>query len=54
MGEDGWELVNSYTETNTVHPNFGSSEYVTGIRENTRTSVLNFVFKRPQQKKDKK
>ena len=54
MGEDGWELVNSYTETNTVHPNFGNSEYVTGIRENTRTSVLNFVFKRTKQKKDKK
>ena len=28
--------------------------HVTGIRENTRTSVLNFVFKRPQQKKEKK
>lgn len=51
MGADGWELVNTYTETNTVHPNFGNSEYVTGIRENTRTSVLNFVFKRPQQQK---
>lgn len=46
MGEEGWELIDTYTETNTVHPNFGNSEYVTGIRENTRTSVLNFVFKR--------
>ncbi|WP_300729917.1 DUF4177 domain-containing protein [uncultured Bacteroides sp.] len=51
MGQDGWELVNTYTEINTVHPNFGNSEYVTGLRENTRTSVLNFIFKRPLQKK---
>ncbi len=51
MGGEGWELVNTYTETNTSHPNFGNAEYVTGIRENTRTAVLNFVFKRPMQKK---
>ena len=47
MGEDGWELVNIYTEVATAFPNFGNSEYVTGIRENVRTSVINFVFKRP-------
>ena len=41
-----WELVSAYTETGTAFPNFGSSEYVTGIRDNTRTSVVNFVFKR--------
>lgn len=51
MGQEGWELVSTYTETSTVHPNFGNSEYVTGIRENTRTSVLNFVFKRPAKEK---
>jgi len=27
-------------------PNFGNSEYVTGLRTNTRTVVVNFVFKR--------
>ena len=54
MGEDGWELIDVYTEVTTVHPNFGNSEYVTGIRENTRTSVLNFVFKRPFQKSKSK
>ena len=47
MAKDGWELVSTYTETTTVFPNFGNSEYVTGIRENVRTSVVNFVFKRP-------
>lgn len=47
MGGDGWELVNTYTETSTTHCNFGDSEYVTGIRDNVRTSVLNFIFKRP-------
>ena len=46
MGKEGWELVDIYTETATEFPNFGNSEYVTGIRENVRTSVVNFVFKR--------
>ena len=46
MGKDGWELVSTYTETATAFPNFGNSEYVTGLRDNTRTSVVNFVFKR--------
>ena len=46
MGNEGWELVSTYTETSTAFPNFGSSEYVTGLRDNTRTSVVNFVFKR--------
>lgn len=27
MGGEGWELVNTYTETNTSHPNFGNAEY---------------------------
>ncbi len=46
MGQEGWELVSTYTETATAFPNFGNSDYVTGIRDNTRTSVVNFVFKR--------
>lgn len=45
MGKEGWELVSAYTETGTAFPNFGNSEYVTGIRDNTRTAVVNFVFK---------
>jgi hypothetical protein len=46
FGKDGWELVSVYPTTETVHPNFGSSEYVTGLQPNVRTSELNFVFKR--------
>lgn len=49
MGEKGWELVNVYTKIETEFPNFGDSKYVTGIRDNTRTSSLNFVFKRKKQ-----
>lgn len=47
MGQDGWELVNVYTEINSSFPNFGTGNYVTGIKTNTQTSVLNFIFKRP-------
>lgn len=55
MGNDGWELISTYTEVSTAFPNFGNSGYVTGIRENVRTSVINFVFKRPNDgKEDKK
>lgn len=46
FGVDGWELVDVYTVVETSFPNFGSEEYVTGIRENTRTSSINYVFKR--------
>jgi len=52
MGKDGWELVSTYTETATAFPNFGNSEYVTGLRDNTRTSVVNFVFKRQSDGKE--
>lgn len=46
MGKEGWELVDTYTETSTAFPNFGNDQYVTGLKPNTRTSVVNFVFKR--------
>lgn len=46
FGKEGWELVDVYVITETVHPNFGNAEYVTGIRENTRTESVNYVFKR--------
>ncbi|MDE7413088.1 MAG: DUF4177 domain-containing protein [Muribaculaceae bacterium] len=46
LGEEGWELVNVYTTTETTYPNMGKSEYHTGVKENTRTQTVNFVFKR--------
>lgn len=46
FGKDGWELVSTYETIETVHPNFGNSEYVTGMQPNVRTAEINFVFKR--------
>lgn len=53
LGKDGWELVSSYTEIETAHPNFGNKEYVTGLQPNTRTHIVNLVLKRrlPNDKK---
>lgn len=48
MGEQGWELVDVFTELETVHPNFGDGGYVTGIRTNTRTHKVTLLFKRPK------
>lgn len=46
LGKEGWELVTTYTEVETKHPNFGNKEYVTGLQPNTRTHKINFVLKR--------
>lgn len=46
FGEEGWELVGIYEKNETVHPNFGNEEYVSGIQPNVRTAEINFVFKR--------
>ena len=51
LGKDGWELVDSYTELETVHPNFGNEKYVTGLQPNVRSSELVLVFKRLKQDK---
>jgi len=47
LGADGWELVDVYTEVSTSFPNLSAGKYVTGIKPNTKTAVLNFVLKRP-------
>jgi hypothetical protein len=46
FGKDGWELVGIYEKIETVHPNYGNSEYVSGLQPNVRTAEINFVFKR--------
>jgi len=33
-------------KTETVHPNFGNEQYVSGIEPNVRTAEIDFVFKR--------
>lgn len=45
-GHDGWELVDVYTNIETVFPNMGDEQYHTGIKDNTRTQSVNFVFKK--------
>ncbi|MDE5829276.1 MAG: hypothetical protein K2H48_04720 [Duncaniella sp.] len=46
LGAQGWELVDVYTKIETVHPNFGNKQYVTGLQPNTRTQGVYYVFKR--------
>lgn len=46
MGADGWELVSSALEMETAFPNFGKSEYVTGLQTNVRPQALLLLFKR--------
>jgi hypothetical protein len=46
FGKNGWELVDIYEKTETVHPNYGNEEYVSGLQPNVRTAEINFVFKR--------
>ena len=46
LGNDGWELVGTYTEVATTYPNFGKDEYVTGIRTNTHSRAIICIFKR--------
>jgi hypothetical protein len=46
-GRDGWEIVGQWLEHETVYPNFGKDEYVTGIQPNFRPSKLVVLMKRP-------
>lgn len=47
LGQDGWELVGVASATETVHPNYGDSQYVTGLQPNVRPGSVTLLFKRP-------
>jgi hypothetical protein len=47
LGGQGWEMVDSFLEMETAFPNFGSSEYVTGLQPNVRPQRAVLLFKRP-------
>ena len=47
MSSERWTLDNVYTEVSTVYPNLSVNKgIVGGIRTNTRTETINFIFKR--------
>lgn len=46
LGNEGWELVGTFLELETTHPNFGSSEYVTGLQPNIRPQKVVLLFKK--------
>lgn len=46
MGAEGWELVGTFLELETAYPNFGRSEYVTGLQPNIRPQRAVLIFKR--------
>lgn len=50
LGLDGWELVTSYLEIETAHPNFGDDKYVTGLQPNIRPQRAVLIFKRTLKK----
>ncbi|MDU6114996.1 MAG: DUF4177 domain-containing protein [Paeniclostridium sordellii] len=47
LGKQGWELVSSHIENETAYPNFGNSEYVTGLQPNVRPQKVVLLFKKP-------
>lgn len=46
QGKNGWELVSSYVENETVFPNLGDPKYITGVQPNVRPRRLTFILKR--------
>lgn len=45
LGSQGWEIVESYLEMETAHPNFGDSKYVTGLQPNIRPQRLVLILR---------
>lgn len=46
LGSSGWEVVASYLEIETAWPNFGNSDYVTGLQPNIRPQRLVLILRR--------
>lgn len=46
LGNEGWELVGTFLELETTHPNYGNSEYVTGLQPNIRPQKAVLLFKK--------
>lgn len=49
LGIGGWEVVGTYLEMETAWPNFGDSQYVTGLQPNVRPQRLVVILKRRMQ-----
>lgn len=46
LGQEGWDLTAVFLENETVHPNFGKENLVTGLQPNTRPQKLVCILKR--------
>ena len=46
LGNEGWEIINSYLEMETAFPNFGNPNYLTGLQPNVRPQRVVYVLKR--------
>jgi hypothetical protein len=44
LGNQGWQLISTYSITETTFPNFGNDEYHTGIKSDVHTNELNLIF----------
>jgi len=47
LGKEGWELVDTILEMETTHPNYGNTEYVSGLQPNIRPQRAVLLFRRP-------
>ena len=46
LGNEGWEIINSYLEMETAFPNFGNPNYLTGLQPNVRPQRVVYLLKR--------
>lgn len=53
LGQEGWEVVGVYTETETAYPDFGGRNLIIHYKENVRTLCVRYILKRPYTNKGK-